>query len=56
MQSVHIATNVVSSDAANGEVYSIRHFVIKFVSDMQQVGGLFPGTQFLSPIKLTATT
>jgi hypothetical protein len=29
---------VVSSNPANGEVYSIQHYVIKFVSDFRQVG------------------
>jgi hypothetical protein len=38
MQAVPIATNVVSSNPAHGEVYSIQHFVIKFVSDLRQVG------------------
>jgi hypothetical protein len=27
-----IATNVVSSNPAHGEVYSIQHYVIKFVN------------------------
>ena len=36
---LHITTNVVSSNPANGEVYSIQHYVIKFVSDLRQVGG-----------------
>jgi hypothetical protein len=39
MQSVPIITKVVSSNPAHGEVYSIQHYVIKFVSDLQQVGG-----------------
>jgi hypothetical protein len=37
MQSVPITTNVVSSNIAHGEVYSIQHYVIKFVSDLRQV-------------------
>jgi hypothetical protein len=45
LQSVPITTNVVSSNHANDEVYSIQHYVIKFVSDLGQVSGLFnPGT------------
>jgi hypothetical protein len=32
---VYIATNVVSSNPVNDEVYSIQHYVIQFVS----VGG-----------------
>jgi len=35
----HYTTNVVSSNIAQGEVYSIQHYVIKFVSDLRQVGG-----------------
>jgi len=41
MQSVPITTTIVSSNPAYGEVYSIQHYVIKFVSDLWQVGG-FP--------------
>ena len=33
MQSVPIATDIVSSNPTHGEVYSIQHYVIKFVSD-----------------------
>ena len=39
MQSVHIITKVVSSNPGHGEVHSIQHYVIKFVSDLQQGGG-----------------
>jgi hypothetical protein len=40
MQSVPmITTKVVSSNPANGEVYSIQNYVIKCVSDLQQRGG-----------------
>jgi hypothetical protein len=39
MQSVPITTKVVSSNLAQGEVYSLQHYVIKFVSDLPQVGG-----------------
>jgi gamma-glutamylcyclotransferase (GGCT)/AIG2-like uncharacterized protein YtfP len=39
VQSVPITTKVVSSNAVHGEVYSIQHYVIKFVSDLRQVGG-----------------
>jgi hypothetical protein len=41
MQSVPITTNIVSSNLANGEVYSLQHNVIKFVSDLQQLDGNF---------------
>ena len=39
MQSVPITTDVVSSKPVHAEVYSILHYVIKFVSDLRQVGG-----------------
>jgi hypothetical protein len=42
MQSVPITTEVVSLNPAHGEVYSIQHYVIKFVSDLQQVDGFLP--------------
>ena len=37
VRSVPITTNVVSSNLVYGEVYSIQHYVIKFVSDLRQV-------------------
>ena len=43
MQSVPITTNVVSSNLDQGEG-------IKFVSDLRQVGGFFPGPQGSSTI------
>jgi hypothetical protein len=39
VQSVPITTKVVSSNSAQGEVYSIQHYVIKFVSDLRPVRG-----------------
>jgi hypothetical protein len=54
MQSVSITTNVVSSNLAHGEVYPIQHCVIKFVSDLRQVGGFLRVLRF-PPIKLTST-
>ena len=39
LQSVHITTKAVSSNPVDGEMYSIQHYVIKFVSDLRQVGG-----------------
>jgi len=39
----------------HGEVYSIQHYVIKFDSDLRQVGGLFRVLRVPPPIKLTAT-
>ena len=34
-----IIIKVVNSNPVHGEVYSIQHYVIKFVSDLRQVGG-----------------
>ena len=55
VQSVAITTKVVSSNPVHDEVYSIQHYVIKFVSDLQQVGSFLPVFRFPPPIKLTAT-
>ena len=55
VQSVPITTNVVSLNPVHGKVYSIQHFVIKFVSDLRQVGGFLQVLQFHPQIKLTAT-
>ena len=51
MQLVPIITKVVSSNPA----HSNQHYVIKFVSDLQQVGEFLRVRQFPPPIKLTAT-
>ena len=54
LQSVPISANVVSSNLAlETEVFSIQHNMIKFVSDLWQVGGFL---RFPPPIKLTTTT
>jgi hypothetical protein len=55
MQSVSIDTKVMSSNAAHGEVYSIQFYVIKFDSDLRQIGGFLRVLQFPPPIKLTST-
>jgi hypothetical protein len=39
IQSVSITSKVVSSNSVHGEVYSIQHYVLKFVSDLWQVVG-----------------
>ena len=39
VQSVPITTKVVSSNPVYGDVYSIQHYVIKFVSDLRHVSG-----------------
>ena len=49
--SVPITTNVVLSGPIHDEVYSIQHYVITFVGDLQQVSGFL---RFPPPIKLTA--
>ena len=51
MQLLPITTKVVSLNPVQGEVYSIQHYVIKFVSDLWQVGGFL---WFPPPIKLIA--
>jgi hypothetical protein len=53
MQSVPITTNVVSSNPVHGEVYSIQHYVINFVSDLWQVSGFLKVLRFHPPKKLT---
>ena len=39
MQSVPVTAKVVKSNPVHGEVYLIQYYVIKFDSDLQQVGG-----------------
>ena len=48
------ATKIVSSNPVHGEMYSIQHDVIKFVSDFRKVGGFLQVLRF-PPIKQTAT-
>jgi len=55
MQSVPITTKVVSLNPDYGEVYSIQQYVIKFVSDLRQVGGFLRVLRFPPLIKLTTT-
>ena len=55
VQSVYITTNVVSSNPAHGQVYLIQHYVIKFVRNLQPVGGFLQVLRIPPPIKLTAT-
>jgi hypothetical protein len=42
------------SDPIHCEVYSIQHYEIRFVIDLQQVGGFLRVLRFPPPIKLTA--
>ena len=53
--SVYHHYNIVSLNPAHGEVYSIQHYVITFVSDLRQVGGFLRVFRFPPPIKLTTT-
>ena len=48
-----LPTTVVSSNPVH-EVYSIQHYVIKFVSDLWQISGLLQVLWFPPPMKLTA--
>ena len=51
MQFIPFTTNAVSSNPAQ----AIQHYVIKFVSDLRQVGGFLRALQFPPTIKPTAT-
>jgi hypothetical protein len=47
---------VASSNPVHGEVYSIQHYVIKFISDLWKVGAFLQVLWFPPPKKkLTAT-
>jgi hypothetical protein len=50
VQSAPITTKVVSSNPVHGEVYSIQHYVLQFISDFQHVW-FSPGTPFSSTNK-----
>ena len=50
VHSVPIITKIMSSNPAHGEIYSIPHYVIQFISDLQQSVRVLP---FPPPIKLT---
>jgi hypothetical protein len=51
VQWVPITTKVVSLNPTPGEVYSIQHYVIKFVSDLRQVSDFLRGTAVYSTNK-----
>jgi len=51
VQSVPIINKIVSSNPARGEVYSIQHYVKKFVNDLRQVGDFLRVLRFPPPIK-----
>ena len=50
MQSVSIINKDVISIPAHGEMYSIQQYVIKFVSDLPQVGGFLQELRFPPPV------
>ena len=53
-----ITSNIYSkycSNHAHYEVSSVQHYVIKFVSDLRQIGGFLWALRFPPSIKLTAT-
>jgi len=39
-------------ESRSGEVYSIQHYMIKFISDLRQVSGFLRARRFPAPIKL----
>ena len=53
----HYTTDAVevSLNPAHGEVYSIQHYGIKFVSDLSQVDGFFSGFSISATNKKIAT-
>ena len=51
VQSVPVTTKIVSYNRVHGEVYSIQHYMIKFVSDLGQVGGINQALRIPPPIK-----
>ena len=53
VQSVPITTKVVSLNPADGEVYWIQLYVIKFVTDLRQVSGFLWVLQFPQQIILS---
>ena len=54
--SAPIISKVASANPVHGEVvYWIQHYVIKFVSDLRQVGGFLRVLGLPPPIKLTTT-
>ena len=46
---------VMSYTLAHGEVNSIKHYEINFVSDLRQDGGFLQILRFHPPVKLTTT-
>ena len=52
---MHIITNAISSNFDRGEVHSIQPYVMKFGSDLRQVGGFLRALWNLPPINLHPT-
>ena len=50
-----ISTKGVDSNPAHCDVYSIQHYVMKFVNNLLQVDGFLRVVRFPPPIKLIAT-
>jgi hypothetical protein len=50
-----LSTKVMSSNPIHGDVYSIQHYVIKFVSVLRQVGDVLQVLRLPPRIQLTAT-
>jgi hypothetical protein len=40
----YLSKTASALEPRSGEVYSIQHYVIKFVSDLRQIGGFNPST------------
>ena len=55
IQSVPITSKVVSSNPVHGEMYSIQHYMIKFDSDLRQIGDFLRVLRFPTPVNLTDT-
>ena len=55
VQSVPITNKILISNPFHGEVYSIQYYVIKFVSNLRQIGGFLWVPMCPPPIKLTPT-
>ena len=51
MHSVHITTKGVSLNPIYGEMYSLQHYVIKFISDLRQIDGSLRVLRFHPSIK-----
>jgi hypothetical protein len=51
----HEVIDVVSSNPAHGEVNSLQHYVIKFGSDLRQIGGFLRVLSFRETIVLSTS-